>query len=195
MNSSSKSETQTESSAFVRAYRTYCLKQQYYLDQATPHTIVRWVTWFVFLAVYAIRSLVILRGWYIITYAIAIYMLNQFIAFLTPKIDPAMQDYEEDGLSLPTKANEEFRPFMRQLPELKFWFSTFKAILVGLFCTCFKFFDIPVFWPILVMYFIILFSVTMKKQIRHMIKYRYLPFTHGKTQYKGKADSGKVVSS
>ena len=28
----------------------------------------------------------------------------------------------EDGLSLPTKATEEFRPFMRQLPEFKFWF-------------------------------------------------------------------------
>jgi len=27
----------------------------------------------------------------------------------------------EDGLSLPTKASEEFRPFMRQLPEFKFW--------------------------------------------------------------------------
>jgi len=29
-----------------------------------------------------------------VTYAIAIFILNQFIAFLTPKIDPAMQDYE-----------------------------------------------------------------------------------------------------
>ena len=27
----------------------------------------------------------------------------------------------EDGPSLPTKANEEFRPFMRRLPEFKFW--------------------------------------------------------------------------
>ena len=34
------------------------------------------------------------QGWYIVTYAIGIFMLNQFIAFLTPKIDPAMRDYE-----------------------------------------------------------------------------------------------------
>lgn len=27
----------------------------------------------------------------------------------------------EDGPSLPTKSNEEFRPFMRRLPEFKFW--------------------------------------------------------------------------
>jgi len=36
-------------------------KQQHYLDRATPHTIARWVVWFFFVAVYAVRSLVILR--------------------------------------------------------------------------------------------------------------------------------------
>lgn len=195
MNTDSSSDASSESSFLVRAYRNYCIKQQHYLDRATPHTLPRWAVWFILLAFFLVRVLIILNGWYIVTYAVAIFMLNQFIAFLTPKIDPAMQDYEEDGLTLPTKANEEFRPFMRQLPELKFWYSTLKAILIGHFCTCFDFFNIPVFWPILIMYFIILFAVTMKKQIRHMIKYKYLPFTHGKTHYKGKADSGKVVTS
>lgn len=28
---------------------------------------------------------------------------------------------EDDGPTLPTKANEEFRPFIRRLPEFKFW--------------------------------------------------------------------------
>jgi hypothetical protein len=27
----------------------------------------------------------------------------------------------------------------------------------------------------------------MKRQIKHMVKHRYLPFSFGKTQYKGKA--------
>uniref|UniRef100_A0A915K5U1 Uncharacterized protein n=1 Tax=Romanomermis culicivorax TaxID=13658 RepID=A0A915K5U1_ROMCU len=27
----------------------------------------------------------------------------------------------EDGPSLPTRTNDEFRPFMRRLPEFKFW--------------------------------------------------------------------------
>lgn len=31
-----------------------------------------------------------MQGWYIVTYALGIYHLNLFIAFLTPKIDPAM---------------------------------------------------------------------------------------------------------
>ena len=28
-----------------------------------------------------------------------------------------------------------------------------------------------------------------------MIKYKYIPFTYGKAQYKGKSDSGKTVGS
>jgi hypothetical protein len=54
-----------------------------------------------------------------------------------------------------------------------------KAALFSLTLTMFSAFDVPVFWPILVMYFIILFTITMKRQIKHMIKYRYLPFTTG----------------
>lgn len=46
-----------------------------------------------------------------------------FLAFLTPKFDPSAQEDEEneDGPSLPTRNDEEFRPFIRRLPEFKFW--------------------------------------------------------------------------
>jgi hypothetical protein len=41
-----------------------------------------------------------LQGWYIVTYALAIYHLNLFLAFLTPKIDPAMSELDGDeGMS------------------------------------------------------------------------------------------------
>jgi hypothetical protein len=49
--------------------------------------------------------------------------------------------------------------------------------------TFFQIFDVPVFWPILLLYFIVLFVITMKRQIRHMIKYRYVPFSWGKAKY------------
>lgn len=58
-----------------------------------------------------------------------------------------------------------------------------KATVIALCCTMFNFLNIPVFWPILVMYFITLFCVTMKRQIKHMITYKYLPFTRGKPKY------------
>ncbi|XP_028516295.1 protein RER1-like [Exaiptasia diaphana] len=74
------------------------------------------------MTIYLIRVFY-LQGWYIITYALGIYHLNLLIAFLSPRIDPALEELEddEDGPSLPTKADEEFRPFIRRLPEFKFW--------------------------------------------------------------------------
>lgn len=59
-------------------------------------------------------------------YALGIYMLNLFLAFLTPKFDPSVeldtQDSEmEEGPALPLKNDEEFKPFIRRLPEFKFW--------------------------------------------------------------------------
>ena len=47
-------------------------------------------------------------------------------------------------------------------------------------------FDIPVFWPILLIYFIALTFMTLRKQIAHMIKHKYVPWSWGKTQYKSK---------
>jgi len=177
----------------VRAYRRYCELHQHYLDRSTPFVTGRWAFWVGLALLYTIR-VYLLQGWYIVTYAVGIYLLNLFLAFLTPKIDPALQDSDEDGPSLPTKANEEFRPFMRRLPEFKFWYSATKAVVIATICTFFDALNVPVFWPILVMYFIILFTITMKRQIKHMVKYRYIPFSHGKTKYRGKEDTGKVVS-
>ncbi|GAA47899.1 protein RER1 homolog [Clonorchis sinensis] len=57
------------------------------------------------------------------------------------------------------------------------------AIALSLLCTAFEFLDVPVFWPILVLYFLLLFYLTMKRQIMHMIKYHYLPFTYGKPRH------------
>lgn len=143
-----------------------------------------------------------------------------------------------------------------------------KGVLVAMVCTFFEAFNVPVFWPILVMYFVMLFCITMKRQIKvtasracggargcserlrglgsgagcgrsaghgapagpraatpglpapvrgagglgergggpggccdlcacpqHMIKYRYIPFTHGKRTYRGKEDSAKTLTS
>jgi hypothetical protein len=57
-------------------------------------------------------------------YALGIYLLNVFLAFLTPKFDPALEQElndEDDGPTLPTRGDDEFRPFIRRLPEFKFW--------------------------------------------------------------------------
>nr|CAG4645881.1 EOG090X0FVI [Lynceus sp. MCZ IZ 141354] len=175
-------EERSEANFVTKGYRKISQTYQLYLDKWTPHPVSRWV--FTFLLITAFMARVFFtQGWYIVTYALGIYHLNLFIAFLSPKIDPAMSDLDEDGPSLPTRSSEEFRPFIRRLPEFKFWYSVSKSTVIAIICTFFEAFNVPVFWPILVMYFITLFCITMKRQIKHMIKYRYIPFTHGKPKY------------
>jgi hypothetical protein len=74
----------------------------------------------------------------------------------------------------------EFKPFIRRMPEFKFWHSATRAIVIALLATLTKATDVPVFWPILLVYFCILFTITMKRQIQHMIKHKYLPWNYGK---------------
>ncbi|KAI6216479.1 Protein RER1 [Aphelenchoides fujianensis] len=73
--------------------------------------------------------------------------------------------------------------------------KTMKSTLIAFFLTFFEIFDVPVFWPILVMYFFVLTFLTMKRQIMHMIRYRYIPFTFGKPRPSGKEDTGKLLAS
>jgi hypothetical protein len=102
-----------------------------------------------------------------VAYSLGIYLLNLFLAFLQPKFDPsneAIDNEMEDGSAggLPTKQDEEFRPFIRRLPEFKFWYSATRAITIGFVCTWFSIFDVPVFWPVLVVYWLILFALTSR---------------------------------
>ncbi|XP_015768203.1 PREDICTED: protein RER1-like isoform X2 [Acropora digitifera] len=194
MEDTSEGSGPSQPSAIRKFFTNLSQRYQTFLDSTVPHLTPRWITTLLMMFLFMAR-IFYLQGWYIVTYALGIYQLNLFIAFLTPKIDPALDELEEDGPELPTKADQEFRPFIRRLPEFKFWYGATRAVVVATVCTFFEFFNIPVFWPILVMYFIVLFIITMKRQIKHMIKYRYLPFTYGKQKYRGKDDSGDVMKS
>ena len=51
------------------------------------------------------------------------------MAFSSPKFDPALEmddededeDEDDEGLVLPVHEDDEFKPFIRKLPEFKFW--------------------------------------------------------------------------
>jgi len=103
---------------------------------------------------------------------------------------------------LPTKSNEEFKPFVRRLPEFKFWYAATRAVVLAFCCSWSEIFNLPVFWPVLVFYWFILVVLTMRRQIQHMLseyrgacqktwrtdgrtEYRYVPWDYGKRQFKG----------
>lgn len=161
-----------------------------FLDYITPHVILRWTVTYVLITLFMGR-IIFAEGWYIVCYTWAIFMLNMFLKFLTPKFDPSIeQDMEnesvEAGTSKMDENDEEFKPFIRRLPEFRFWLKSTVSTSVAIFCSFFSIFDVPVFWPILVAYFIILFLLTMRRQIQHMLKYKYVPFDLGKAKYGSK---------
>ncbi|TFL07139.1 retrieval of early ER protein Rer1 [Pterulicium gracile] len=173
---------------FSKISRVY----QQTLDRWTPHILHRWLAFAALIVVFFLR-IVFAQGWYIVCYALAIYLLNLLLAFLQPRFDPSFQEDlladeieggGEDPSPLPSQRDDEFRPFVRRLPEWQFWLSATRATAVSIFCTFFEAFDVPVYWPILVVYFFVLFALTMRRQIQHMIKYKYVPFDIGrKTRY------------
>jgi hypothetical protein len=108
-----------------------------------------------------------------VAYSLGIYLLNLFLAFLSPKFDPGLEsdtDMEEGGQSsLPTKSTDEFKPFVRRLPEFKFWHSATRAICIAFASSWTELTNLPVFWPVLVVYWLILVVLTMRRQIQHML--------------------------
>ncbi|KAJ3936987.1 MAG: retrieval of early ER protein Rer1 [Lentinula lateritia] len=179
------SPVQNISAAYTRVTRQY----QQILDRWTPYIMYRWLGTAGILSLFFLR-IVLSQGWFIVCYAYAIYLLNLLLAFLQPKFDPSLQEdlladeIEEGGTPmtspLPSARDDEFRPFVRRLPEWQFWLSATRATLIAIGCTLFEMFDVPVYWPILVVYFFVLFALTMRRQIQHMIKYKYVPFDIGR---------------
>merc|ERR550534_2111777 len=106
---------------------------QAFLDTLVPYAVVRWIVFLSLLTVIYIR-IIYVQGFFIVGYALGIYLLSQFIAFLSPKFNPEMQAYDSGtGPQLPQSTDDEFRPFIRRLPEFLFWKKGMRAALIGLF--------------------------------------------------------------
>ena len=153
---------QIQPSFLTRLIRSLTREYQHHLDSTVPHALFRYLGLVLLCVLYWLRVWLV-GGFYIVTYALGIFMLNLVIGFLSPMDDP-----DGDGFILPETNTDEFKPFVRRLPEFKFWYGCIRAVLVACVCTLFPFFDVPVFWPILLIYFIVLFVLTMRRQIQHV---------------------------
>ena len=105
-----------------RLYRSLSTQFQLLLDKSTPHTAPRWLGLALLFLLYGIR-VYYLQGFYIVTYGLGIFLLNLLIGFLSPLDDDILSAGEGgDGPLLPLNdSDSEFKPFMRRLPEFKFW--------------------------------------------------------------------------
>ncbi|KAL0424165.1 UNVERIFIED_CONTAM: protein RER1C [Sesamum radiatum] len=96
---------------------TFAISQrfQHLLDKSTPFLLYRWIAFFCIAFFYVVRVYMV-QGFYVVSYALGIYILNLLIGFLSPQVDPEFSD----SPTLPVRRSDEFRPFVRRLPEFKF---------------------------------------------------------------------------
>ena len=151
-------------------------------DKIIIYRLERWLIVAIFALIFVIR-VILSQGFYCLTYYVCIHILNSFIGFISPLEDPEEYGLNSGDSYLPQKNNEEFKPFQRKVKEYRFWAIVFSTFLVAIPMTFSKAFDIPVFWPVLLFYFILIFYIVMRRQIQHMIKYHYLPWNTGKMKY------------
>jgi hypothetical protein len=103
--------------------KTANIKLQQLLDRTAPHKLYRWLALVALVALYVTRVFY-LRGFYIVTYVLGIYNLNLVLGFITPSVDP-----ELEGPVLPSKSDDEYRPFVRRLQEMKFWYAVHEIVI------------------------------------------------------------------
>ena len=164
----------------VRIYLNACNDKLFSFRKARWYVIVG-------LSLTYLVRLFLTKGYQALTYCIGIHFLNSFIGFISPSVDPEENAINFDATNpssyLPQSNSEEFKPFQRKVKEFQLWEAMFYTLVVSNVITFFPLFDIPVYWPLLLFYFVVVFVLTMKHQIKQMMKYNYLPWDVGKVQY------------
>eukprot|EP00835_Amoeboradix_gromovi_P003078 NODE_191_length_15469_cov_0.243071.p10 type:complete len:105 gc:universal NODE_191_length_15469_cov_0.243071:13369-13683(+) len=98
-----------------------------YLDQLIPFTTQRWITFALLIIIFLVRVFHY-HLFYIYLYALMIYILQLFLLFLSPK-------FLNENPSLPVTSNDdEFRPFVRKLPEFQFWLRITSGTILCIQC-------------------------------------------------------------
>lgn len=76
-------QEEPEGSSFVGKFSG---RWQYLLDKLIPHTVSRWIAFTISLYAYVVRVYFV-NGWYIVTYGLGIYLLNQLLGFISPQVN------------------------------------------------------------------------------------------------------------
>ncbi|WUR04031.1 protein RER1 (RER1) [Vairimorpha necatrix] len=161
---------------------------QIYLDQLAPLPSIRWGITGLLLLIYLLR-IYFKESFYLLTYVLGIYLIHGTILFLTPKgenIADPFENYDQDeGDTFESELiDNQFKPITRNLPEFDYWLFSTKVVTFALFASCFSIFDIPVYTPILAIYFCMMLVFTINSLYQHTKRYNYNPFNISKGLYK-----------
>ncbi|EAX97405.1 hypothetical protein TVAG_437830 [Trichomonas vaginalis G3] len=147
------------------------------LYQIKPYLWQRWCAFGFMMFLFLLRVFT-WHAYYYIVYIIGLYLLSCVVEFISPKRDPEL--YGEEVL--PSAKDGDYKPFVRRLPEFQFWCCCMPASVLACFFSLMPF-DLPVYAPLLFVYFIVVSVFVFRKRIMHMIKYKYVPWDTGKQKY------------
>ncbi|KAI5169456.1 hypothetical protein PAEPH01_0730 [Pancytospora epiphaga] len=162
---------------------------QLMVDKLSPLPWARWTIFLFCLIVYLAKTLST-GTHHIITYVVGVYLFHGFILFATPKSDNIPDPFEveeeadDENVYAPIDIDNSLRPFVRNMPEYKYWVFSMKVLLISFLLTLTSITDIPVYAPILVAYFIFMVVATIFKLWQHCNKYNYSPFFQEKNLMK-----------
>lgn len=162
---------------------------QTYVDKSVNYMGKRWALFGAVLCLFMIR-LMQTGGYRLVTYALALYLLHGFIGFCTPLDREIPDPFDLEEVEAPSeetavkRSGDETKPFLRKLPEFEYWMLSTRAVIYAFFSTFFPVLDIPVYAPILVIYFLILVYFTFLRIRKYMEKYKYNPFFNAKRIYR-----------
>ena len=66
-------------------FATVSSRTQYVLDKISPNYGMRWA-FFAFVFIQYLIRVYLISGWYIVSYGLGIYLLNQLIGFISPQV-------------------------------------------------------------------------------------------------------------
>ena len=131
------------------------------------------------LAGFFINRIIQVNGYYSIVYVLSVFILQKLIEFCTPLGIPNILEENEDGDDVEFElegilpSNVSDKPMLRSLNEFKLWQIISLVVILSIASTYFEIFNFPVFWPLLLIYFLWLAVSTMKKLKKHQKKYKY----------------------
>jgi len=152
---------------------------QFFQDKLAPFPLQRWIATGILVLFYICR-ICVKRTHAVVTYVAAVYLLHAFILFESPKDSNIPSFYENENIGEddynPSNIDNDFKPYVRKLPEFTFWGFTTQIIFAAFFLTFFEMADIPVFIPILAIYFVFILVMTLYKLVLHSRKFKYSLF-------------------
>lgn len=171
MESNASSKTKIQLGIFLKV-----LTNQ--LDRTILYKQRRWMFFYGLLILFFLR-MVIVQGYYAIAYLLGFTILQNLILYLTPQEIPTIdEEGEEEVFDIPnsvnfTQSSDNSKPIIRKLSEFNLWKKLTLYCFLAFVSTFIGALDLPVFWPLLLIYFLFASLNVGLRQYRHMQRYGY----------------------